>query len=568
MKKIYLLLRPYFRPYLPYVIGSAACAPFLAGIKASHAYMVKVIVDIGFKEGANFSVILFIAGAIIGLSLLNFPIRFLHLYLIRYVVEKVGCGVRSDLYTKLQNMPMLQFQKNRQGEFLSSFVSDAQIFSKGVLSFVDIIREFFVVTTLFCYAFYRDWKLTMVIVVAIPVFVFILQKVGKGVRLLQGLVQGEVSNLMQNISEGLQGQKLIKAFGIQAHVGKRFEQIQNHLFQSTMKMTKVEQMARPLFELVVAFCLASTSIMAFHRISSGSMSSGDFISFITAWGLLMEPLRSYTQANGELNQAIAAGDRISKILQFDEEEDTGNIAKTTFESKIEIKNVAFSYGEKDILKDFSLEVARGEKVAIVGMSGSGKSTLVNILLRLYDIDRGEIKIDGVPINQLTLHSLRSLFGLVSQDVFLFNDTVRQNIILNQIYSKEEIEEAIKVSQSGHFIDQLPQALETTIGDRGARLSGGQAQRLAIARAYLRKNPILIFDEATSALDNKTEEIIQKSLQHFLASYTVIAVAHRLSSIQHYDRIVVLKGGVKVEEGSHKELMSLGGEYSKLYKLSL
>lgn len=568
MRKIYRLLYPYFKSYWLYIIGSVACTPFLAGIRASHAYMVKIVVDNGFKEGASFSVVLMIAGVIIGIALLNLPIRFLHLYLIRYVVEKVGCRIRSDLYAKLQNMPMLQFQKSRQGEFLTSFVSDTQIFSRGVLSLADITREFFVITTLFFYAFYRDWKLTMVIVVAIPVFAFILLRVGKGVRFLQGVTQGEISNLMQNISEGLQGQKLIKSFGIQDHVGKRFQKIQTDLFKSTMKMTKIEQMARPLFELVVAFCLAGTSIMAFHRISSGAMSSGDFISFIAAWGLLMEPLRGYTQANGELNQSIAAGDRISKILQFDEESDKGKIEKESFEQKIEIESVAFSYGDTDILKDFSLKIMKGEKVAIVGMSGSGKSTFINLLLRLYDIERGGVKIDGVPINQLTLHSLRSLFGLVSQDVFLFNDTVRNNIILDRAYSESKIEEAIRVSHSQNFIDQLPQGLETTIGDRGTRLSGGQAQRLAIARAYLRKNPILLFDEATSALDNKTEEIIQKSLQNFLKNYTVIAVAHRLSSIQHFDRIVVLKEGVKVEEGSHRELMDMEGEYYKLYKLSL
>ena len=401
----------------------------------------------------------------------------------------------------------------------------------------------------------------------IPIFVLVFQKSGKKVRHSQGTAQKHIAEMTHNLSEGLQGQKLIKAFNIRNYVIQRFARSQELLFRFTMKAIRAEEMAHPIVEFVGGLAFSGVLLLAYHRISSGAITPGDFISFGVALALLMDPIRQYTRTNVEFNQARAAGERILSILDLPEEEDEGTLQKQSFEREIELRRVSFSYGAHQVLKDFSLRIKKGEKVALVGLSGSGKSTLIGLLLRLYNIPRGEVLIDGIPIRQLTLASLRSLFGLVSQDVFLFNDTVRENITLDGDYSEGQFREALQVAYAGPFVSQLPQDMQTVIGDRGARLSGGQAQRLTIARAYLRHNPILLFDEATSALDNESEKIVQKALDEFSSRHTVIAVAHRLSTIQHFDQIVVLKEGSKVEQGTHAELMQRGGEYSRLYQLS-
>lgn len=283
----------------------------------------------------------------------------------------------------------------------------------------------------------------------------------------------------------------------------------------------------------------------------------------------MDPIRKYSQANVKLNQARAAGQRIFDILSLPEETDQGLLKPKTLNHSIEFKNVSFSYGEGngDVLKNVSFTLKKGEKVGLVGLSGSGKSTLINLLLSLYPVERGEILVDGSPLSQIQLDSLRSLFALVSQDIFLFNDTIEENLTLGQTTTYQNIDASLKVAYAKGFIDELPQKMHTLIGDRGMRLSGGQKQRLTIARAFLRDSEVLLFDEATSALDNESEKIVQKALQKIAGKKTVLAVAHRLSTIQDFDKIIVLRDGQIIEQGTHQELLNKWGEYSKLYQLS-
>jgi subfamily B ATP-binding cassette protein MsbA len=281
----------------------------------------------------------------------------------------------------------------------------------------------------------------------------------------------------------------------------------------------------------------------------------------------MDPVRRYSKANTKLNQARAASKRIFALLDEPEELNEGKIELKSFESKIEFKNVTFSYGKGDVIKNFNLVIHKGEKVALVGLSGSGKSTLISLLLRLYDIDEGQIFVDGKNIKDYTLSSLRNTFALVSQDIFLFNDSIKENLLAGENYTDEQIHRALEVSYADEYIKNLPQKLDTQIGDRGLKLSGGQSQRLTIARAFLKDCPVLLFDEATSALDNESEKVVQKALDKVAGHKTVLAVAHRLSTIQNYDRIIVMKEGVKIEEGAHAHLLDQSGEYHKLYQLS-
>lgn len=567
MKKIYVLLYPHVRTHWPLLLGSVLFSFVLAGIKTTHAYLIKPVIDHGVQPNTAFDEIFFIAGMVMGLALINFPARFFHFYWIRYVVEKATCEIRTKIYHKLQKLPLNYFQKNRQGELLSSLLNDTLVLSHGLQAMVDLIREPLTAIALFSLALYRDWQLTLVVVAVIPLFIIVFQKYGKKVRNCQAKAQDCIAEMTHNMSEGLQGQKVIKAFNIQDYVIERFEQTQRFFFRFVMKTTKNEEFSHPLVEFVGGLAFSGVLLFASYRISLGVMSPGDFISFAVALALLMDPIRKYSQANMRFNQARAAGERILNILNLEVEEDHGTLEKLTFDDKIELKNITFSYGDADILKDFSLQIKKGEKVALVGLSGSGKSTLINLFLRLYDIQKGKVLIDGIPIEQLTLVSLRSLFGLVSQDTFLFNDSIKENLCLGKEYNEEKLQEALQVSHSSEFIAQLPRKMETVIGDRGTRLSGGQAQRVTIARAYLKQNPVLLFDEATSALDNESEKIVQKALDEFSAGHTVIAVAHRLSTIQHFDKIVVLKEGIKVEQGPHQELLERKGEYSKLHELS-
>lgn len=560
-------LYPYVKPHMSIVIGSVVLSFILAGIKGAQAYLVKPIFDKGLSSTSTFDEALYFALILLGLGIANFPARFFHFYWIRFVVDKATCALRSKIYGKLQKLPMNYFSKNKSGELLSSVLNDTQVLSQGFRASIDIIREPLTAFIMLGLALYRDWQLTLVIFAVTPLFIIIFGKSGKKVRASQGEAQEFMAEMTHNLSEGLQGQKISKAFNLQDYVQSRFEKSQERFFNFLMKTTKVEELAHPLVEFVGAMAFSGVILFAHHRISTGEMSTGDFISFVTALALLMDPIRKYSQANVKLNQARAAGDRILKVLSLEDETDEGKIETSDFNSEIEFRNITFSYGEGDVLKNFSLSVKKGEKVALVGLSGSGKSTLVNLTLRLYEVDHGEILVDGKNIKDLTLKSLRSLFGLVSQDVFLFNDTIKENLELGENRSFEEIERSLKISHAEEFIKNLPEKEQTIIGDRGTRLSGGQAQRITIARAYLKKSPVLLFDEATSALDNESEKIVQAALDDLSQGHTVIAIAHRLSTIQNFDKIIVMKDGEKLQEGNHEELIAQDGEYRKLFELS-
>jgi len=360
---------------------------------------------------------------------------------------------------------------------------------------------------------------------------------------------------------------VIKAFNLQDYIQERFKRAQDAYLKIRKKITFVEENNHPMVETLGAIMFSSVVVFAHHRIANGHLTTGGFISFIGALAMIMDPIKRFSHANVHYNISRAAGDRLFEILAEKNEIDEGQRTIEHFQDSIEFKNVSFAYGEHDVLKNFNLTIKKGQRVGLVGLSGSGKSTLVSLILRLYPIKSGEILIDGVNINDYKLKSLRDLFALVSQDIFLFNDSVEENVRVGQTKTVKELNQALEISYAKEFTDRLPQGLNTMIGDRGVSLSGGQCQRLTIARAFLFNSDIFLFDEATSALDNESEKIVQAALDQVAGSKTVISVAHRLSTIQDYDKIVVLKEGLKIEEGTHHQLMEKSGEYAKLYELS-
>ena len=560
-------LLPYISPYWKLVVGSIFFSFTLAGIKFAQAYLVKPIFDKGLSQNANFDEVLVLAGILLSLGIINFPCRFFHFYWIRYVVDRATCSVRSKIFEKFQKLPLSFYSKSKQGNLISNMLNDTTVFSGGFRNGIDLIREPITALCMLSLALYRDWQLTMVIFFVAPLFLLIFIKSGKKVRTHQGDVQEELSNMTHNVGEGISGQKISKAFNLQGYILSRFEKAQDLFFKAQMKTTMVEEIAHPLVELVGAIAFSVVVVFAHHRISTGAISTGDFVSFITALALLMDPIRKFSQANVKLNQARAAGERIFNLLEFPEEVDGGTVEIDSFKDKISIKNLSFSYGEREVIQDLTLDIKKGQKVALVGLSGSGKSTLINLLLGLYTEYQGEILLDETPLRNIKLKSLRDLFALVSQDIFLFNDSIRENLSLGDDLGQEVIDRSLQVAYAKDFVNKLPENQETVIGDRGTRLSGGEQQRITVARAFLQDNDILLFDEATSALDNESEKVVQKALESIAGEKTVIAVAHRLSTIQDYDQIFVLHEGKLVEKGNHGELIEKGGEYAKLYELS-
>jgi subfamily B ATP-binding cassette protein MsbA len=502
------------------------------------------------------------------LGFLNFPTRYFHFYWLRLIGERMNSDMRIEVFSKLQKLPTSFYNQNKQGRMLSVILNDIEIFAQSFRAMVDLVREPVKGLVYLGLAFWCDWQMTLIIIFVGPLFVAIFQISGKKIKLNQSQVQEGRAEFTHNLSEGLSSHKVTKAFNLQNFVMSRFRVSQDHYFFYTMRTSKIEEIAHPFVELVGAFALSLVIVFAYYRIHSKAMTTGDFMQFVAALILLMDPIRKFSQANVKVGQGIAAFDRIQDILTLEEEKDIGLLEVQSFQHKIEIKDVTFAYTENNVIQNFSLELKKGQKIALVGLSGSGKSTLINLLLGLYPISHGEILIDGNKIQNIKLKNLRKLFGLVSQDIFLFHDTIRENLTVGGTFSDEEIKRALDVSYASEFVDKLPLGLNTIIGDRGAKLSGGQQQRLTIARAFLQNTDILLFDEATSALDNESEKVVQKALESIAGNKTVIAVAHRLSTVQDYDQIYVMKDGILLEHGTHAELLSKNNEYKKLFELSL
>lgn len=559
-------LYPYLKRYLKYIIAAIFLSVLLAGVKFYQVKLIKPIFDKGLSADSLTTDVWHLAGILLGLGLINVPIRFYHYFWMRYVVDKAACDIREKLYLNLQHQPLTYYQNSKQGELISKIVYDAHVLTIGGQGIVDILRESMVGIAMLGLAFYRDWQLTIVVLVVAPLFAFIFYKSGGKVRAHQSNVQKYTADMTHSAAEGISGQKIAKAFNLQEYIVKRFNFMQGLYFKSQMKATKVEEIASPSVEFVGNIAFSAVIILGHFRITSGAMTTGDFVSFVAALALLMDPIRKFSRANIKINQARGASDRVFGLMKLSREKNNGNKLITSLNRSIVFDDVSFSYGDQEVLSNFTLNIKKGEKVALVGLSGAGKSTLINLILRLYQIDRGSIALDGIPLEEIELQSLRGLFSLVSQDIFLFNDTVFENLTIGKERSEAEIDKALEIAHAKDFIKRLPDGLKTIIGDRGTKLSGGQAQRLTLARAMLEDSPILLFDEATSALDNESEKLVQKAMSEMSKEKTVITVAHRLSTIYDYDQIIVMKEGRIVESGKHLELLALEGEYSKLHRL--
>ncbi len=560
------VLYPWIKNFIPGLAGAFLLALPLGLIKGYQTYIIKDLFDQGFAASTDSTRAYQLAFIIISLQLINYPIRFFHFYWIKIISEKIANGIRLHIFNHLMKLPLTYHQKQKQGELLSTVQNDVALLAESIRFLPAMLREPITAFCLLGVAMYHDWRLTLILFLVVPVFIIIFRYTGKKIRTRVGLVQKAIGQFTHILTEGIAGQKMIKANNLQDFSSKRLKKSQDNYIEIYKKCATMEEQASPLTEVIAACALGAIIVYAHHRISTGNLTTGAFVSFMAAMAFFMDPIRKYTDASIKLQRGQGALDRIQKILHEPTEPSLAQVKFPENFSSIHIKNVSFSYEQNQVLKDFSLTINRGEKVALVGLSGSGKSTLINLLLRFYKPESGQITIDHTESSDINLYSYRKNFALVSQDLFLFNDSVKENLATGHDFTEVDIFKALNTAHAKDFVEQLPEKLETAIGDKGVRLSGGQAQRLTIARAILQNAPILLLDEATSALDNESEKIVQKAIDQLSSDRTVITVAHRLSTIQNYDKIVVLKDGKKIEEGTHQELLQNAKEYKKLYDL--
>lgn len=566
MKNYWISIYPWIKNHISGLVFTFLLAIPLGLIKGYQTYIIKDLFDKGFASNASSESAYRLAFIIISLQIINYPIRYFHFYWIKVLSEKISNGIRLHLFNHLIRLPLSYHQKQKQGELLSTIQSDVSLVSESIRFLPALAREPLTAICLLCVALYHDWQLTLILFLAVPMFVLIFNTTGKKIRVRVSEVQQAIAKFTHVLSEGIAGQKMIKANNLQHFSSKRLKKTQDEYMETYKKCASIEEQSSPLIEIVAALALGGIIIYAHNRISSGDLTTGAFISFMAAMAFFMDPVRKYTDAFIKMQRGKGALDRIMHLLKIEEEKTSGSHVFPSHFKNISLKGINFSYDSIPILKNFSLNIKSGEKVALVGLSGSGKSTLINLLLRFYQPQSGQIDVDGTEVQNIDLSSYRKNFALVSQDLFLFNDSIQENLATGNDVTEKSLWDALTTANATDFVSQLPEKLSTSIGDKGVRLSGGQAQRITIARALLQNAPILLLDEATSALDNESEKIVQKAIDKLSQERTVITIAHRLSTIQNYDKIVVLKAGEKLEEGTHQELLTKNGEYKKLFDL--
>lgn len=487
-----------------------------------------------------------------------------------YVGGAINLLMRSKLYEKLLSFDTRFFDSNNSGSVIQRFFNDTEQASNGLISNLKIfLTKFFSSVSLVCVMLYNSWELTLYAVAIVSILVFPMKIVRKRMK---SLVQRQVSastGLITLYNETTLGSRVIKSFNLKQFMYRSFIKQAEFIFKTNMKMARDTNWLAPIMHLVGSIGVALVLYLGVDKIVSGEMTSGAFVSFLAALIMLYTPLKNIGNNYIQVQGALLALDRMYDLLDYDSFESGKNEGKQELKDikqDIEFKHVYFSYtGLNDVLKDINFKAHVGQKIALVGNSGGGKTTVCSLITRLYEIRSGQILIDGVDIHDYTLESLRHQVAFVFQDNFLFEGTVRQNILFGkEDATEEEIQKALKGAYLEEFVAGLPQGLDTQIGERGVILSGGQRQRLAIARAMIRNAPLVILDEATSALDNRSEKVVQKALDELMKGRTTLVIAHRLSTVQDADNILVINDGHIVEQGNHEQLLALNGAYAALY----
>jgi len=540
------------------------------GIEEIFKYQLSQIIELHGKEKA----LVFLCLGVVVLFFFKNIFRYLGMYFVAPIRNGVSKDIRFDAYKKILDLPLSFFSEEKKGDLIARMTNDVQEIEWSILSSIEaIFRDPVAIITFLLTLFYISPELSIFVLIMLPLTGIIIGSIGRSLKKSSALGQEKLGNLLSVIEETLTGLRIVKAFTAESFISKRFTNVNKSYETISNKMYRRRDLAVPLTEFLSVLVLVVVMWFGGQLVfGTNSLEASSFIAFVVIFSQIIPPAKSFTAAYYNIQKGVASVDRIKLILDgvnnITEKENA--IEKIDFKEEINYKNISFAYLKNEdgwVLRNINLKISKGKTIALVGQSGAGKTTLVDLLPRFYDPSEGSILIDGRPIQDFKISSLRKLLGVVTQESILFNETVFNNIAFGtDNASEEEVIAAAKIANAHEFIIELPNGYQTNIGDRGGKLSGGQRQRLSIARAVFKNPPILILDEATSALDTESERLVQDALYKLMKSRTSLVIAHRLSTIQFADEIIVMHRGEIIERGTHIELLENQGTYKKLYDL--
>jgi len=557
-------VRPHWRMYWLGIVGMLLYS-------GSQFYTVKLVQVLAERlSDGDHSILKWLPLLMLGLFVLRGLGDFMANYFPGWVGRQVIKSLRTELFAKYMTLPTGYYDRESSGQMLTRLTYNIELLAESVTNSTTVLfRDSITVVGLIGYLFYLDWQLTCVSLLVAPVIASLVRGVNHRLRRYSGRIMESVSDVTRVAKEALDAHRVVKVFNAQRHLARTMESANERNRHSNMRLVSVRSSSNPIVQLISVFGLAAVLFIAWLRIEDGSMEVKDLATYLATLMLIPEALKRLMSIVGPLQQGIAAGADVFAALDTPGEPAGGTRALSRARGEVEFRGLGFAYGpdKPTVLQDINLRVPAGSTVAIVGRSGSGKSTLVSLLPRFYDPVAGQILIDGVDIREYSLHDLRAQMSMVNQEIVVFDDTIRNNIIFGaEGVSDAQVEAAAFAAHVTEFVQDLPLKLDTQTGDRGMQLSGGQRQRIAIARALLRNSPLLILDEATSSLDTAAERHIQAALEELVKNRTTFVIAHRLSTIEHADLIVVMQDGRIVESGTHPELLARAGMYATLHRL--
>ena len=567
---LYRRLLGYLKRYLfPYVVVLLVAMLTLSVTVGAIPLLIKRFID-QLAGARNIAALPYLSFELLALFLIRALADFGSDYLEAYVSQRITLDLRSDLNQFLQNQSLAFFNRTSTGIMMSRVINDVGLVSSNaIVSLFSIFGDTTSLIALLGSAIYMDWKLALIGLIGFPAAVLPISTFSKRMRGMTRSAQKQLGGLNVLLQETYQGNRVVKAFGMEDYERARFNRELLHLFGINLRVARIKAATGPIIEVMGAFAIVAVIWWGSMSVISGARTPGIFGGFIAVMLLVYRPFKGLARTNNSIQQGLGAAERVFEMMDAPVEvtDDPAAIALPAGNHVVRFDHVSFRYGEEWVLRDISFAIGAGQVVALVGMSGGGKSTIADLIPRFYDVQQGAVTVDDRDVRRLTLASLRGAIGIVTQQTFLFNDTVRANIAYGSMEkSLDDVIAAARAANAYDFIVRLPEGYDTVVGELGVRLSGGERQRLAIARALLKDAPILILDEATSSLDSDAERQVQEALEHLMENRTTLVIAHRLSTVRRADRIVVILHGRIVETGTHDELIARGGEYSRLHEL--
>jgi len=563
LKDVLKRFGPYFKDYIPHFILAIIGMALASGGTAASAYLVEPVLNKIFVE-KNEKLLYLLPCAIIAIYLVKNIGTFMQAYFTAYIGQDTIRRFREKMVANLLNLDMDFFNEFRTGELISRTTNDIDRIRSIVSSMIpELTREFITIIGLLCVVIYQSPKLAFFALVVMPVAIYPISRLAKRMKKISKQSQEKTSDITSALSEIFTNIEIIKANNAQKYEHSRFVDENNKFFRLNLKSVKIEQLVSPLMETIGSIGVAAVIIIGGKDVIDGHINMGAFFSFLTALFMLYTPLKRIVNIYNKMQDAIAASERTFFLMDKVSQIKDGQKELNEEINLIKFNDVRLSYGDKEVLKGINLEANKSEFIALVGSSGGGKSSLMNLLMRFYDVNGGEILINGINLKDIKIHSLRQNIGLVTQRVYIFNDTIAKNVAYGREFNEDAVINALKLANAYEFVSKLDNGINTILNEFGTNLSGGQRQRIAIARALYQNPQILIFDEATSALDNESEKEITKAINNLRSKKIIFVIAHRLSTVENADKIAVLSDGKIIDSGSDEELSKRNEIYARL-----